>query len=452
MSGRTTNGNSLRGRLWIAGALGVLSAALLSAWGLGALFERAALSAFDRQLVEDQLTLIGLIAADGDGAVRLRREPADDRYARVFSGYYWQIVHGSETLGSRSLWDAGLDLPPAMQPSSAEAVHFLPVTGPQEQRLRAAVRTVQHPGISGPVQVTVAGDVSSLHADVRRFRAAAAAGAGGIAALLLTVLVLQVGYGLRPLRGLASNLAEVRDGRRGRVDATNLPREVRPLAAHLNELLEFHEQAIRRARHAAGDLAHALKTPLAVLSAAAERSDADLPATVAAQVTRIRAAMDRHLAAGTPGSLQGRADVAATVEALMRLFGQAYAERGLNLQTDIAPGLAARCPPEDLEEMLGNVIDNACKWAKTGVIVRASFAPKRVLIEVEDDGPGIPPEARDEVLGRGVRLDERTDGSGLGLSIARELAEVYGGELALAGTAGDGLRVRLWLPRSTDGP
>src|SRR5690606_6278887 len=123
-----------------------------------------------------------------------------------------------------------------------------------------------------------------------------------------------------------------------------------------------------------------------------------------------------------------------------------------NLQTDIAPGLAARCPPEDLEEMLGNVIDNACKWAKTGVIVRASFAPQRMLIEVEDDGPGIPPEARDEVLGRGVRLDERTDGSGLGLSIARELAEVYGGELAQAGTAGDGLRVRLWLPRSTDGP
>ena len=157
--------------------------------------------------------------------------------------------------------------------------------------------------------------------------------------------------------------------------------------------------------------------------------------------------MDRHLAAGTPGSLQGRADVAATVDALLALFCQAYAERGLELHMDVAPGLVARCPPEDLEEMLGNVIDNACKWTKTSVSVRASFAPKRVLIEVEDDGSGIPPEARDEVLGRGVRLDERTDGSGLG-HIARELAEVYGGELALDEAAGGGLRVRLWLPRS----
>lgn len=433
---------SLRTRLWIAGLAGVVLAAALSAWGLGALFERANMAAFDRRLQDDQLTLIGLLARDGNADVRFQREPADARYERAFSGHYWQVRTESAVFRSRSLWDRDLD--PVMAPG-AGALRWTTFTGPLEQPLRAVVRTVRIAGVAAPVTVAVAADLTGLHADVRRFRTVAAAGAAGVGGLLLLLTLMQVNYGLRPLARLAEDLADVRAGNRERVDEDHLPTEVRPLAVLLNEVLVRHEAGIRRARHAAGDLAHALKTPLAVLAAAAERPDGDLPATVAAQVSRIRTAVDRHLAAGTPGPLQGRAEVAPVVQALARLLHQVHRERDVWIRSEVPAALAVRCATEDLEEMLGNLLDNACRWARSSVVVNARPVGDKVAIEVVDDGPGLAPEAMAAVLERGVRLDEREDSSGLGLSITRDLAEACGGQLALAADASGGLRVTLTL-------
>lgn len=434
---------SLRARLWIAGLAGVALAAVLSAWGLGTLFERAALATFDRRMQDDQLTLIGLLARDGNAGVRLQRELADARYERAFSGHYWQVGTGPGAFRSRSLWDRDLD---AVLVAVAAAPQWVAFTGPLEQSLRAVVRSVRVAGVADPVTVAVAADLAALHADVRRFRTVAAAGAAGVGGLLLLLTLMQVHYGLRPLAQLAGELAAVRSGDRQRVDQDHLPTEVRPLAVLLNEVLARHETGIRRARHAAGDLAHALKTPLAVLAAAAERPGDDLPATVATQVARIRAAVDRHLAAGTPGPLQARTGVAPVVQALAGLLYQVHRGKALAIRAEVPAALTVRCTTEDLEEMLGNVLDNACRWARHTVTVSARSAGDEVVIDVLDDGPGLSPEAMAAVLERGVRLDQRPDSSGLGLSITRDLVEGFGGRLALAADVSGGLRVTLALP------
>ena len=273
------------------------------------------------------------------------------------------------------------------------------------------------------------------------------------ALVCVSVGISQVRRGLSPFDELRARLPGVRDGRDRRLEGT-YPSEVQPLVNDLNALLDHREGIVRRAMAKAGDLAHGLKTPLAVLSQEADRARADghveLAAAISQQVERMRSQMDYHLAqarsaasGATPGA---RCPVLTSAEGLARTLLRLHAGRGLVIDVKVEPEHAVRAEREDLDEMLGNLLDNACKWAKSRVTIESTAADDAVVITVDDDGPGLDPSMRDAVLQRGVRADEAASGSGFGLAIARDLALLYGGSISLDSSPAGGLRARLELP------
>ena len=265
----------------------------------------------------------------------------------------------------------------------------------------------------------------------------------------------QVRRGLSPVTGLRTRLVALREGRHHRLEG-EYPGEIAPLVADLNALLDQRDQTVSRARAKAGDLAHGLKTPLAVLTQEAEQAAADghveLAATIQQQVDRMRRQVDHHLA-------QARADasarsssspivlVRASAEALTRTLLRLHADRGLHIAVDVPAELQVRVHREDLDELLGNLLDNAWKWARTRVRITAALDNGCIVVHVEDDGAGLPASMRAAVLGRGIRADEAAPGSGLGLSIVRDLAEAYGGSVTLDASPMGGLRASLTLPQ-----
>jgi len=263
----------------------------------------------------------------------------------------------------------------------------------------------------------------------------------------------QVRTGLSSLQALRARLGGVRAGRDRQIEG-QYPTEVQPLVADLNALLDHNERAVARAVAKAGDLAHGLKTPLAVLSHEAERARAEghqeLADTIAEQIERMRRQVDYHLAqarAAASGATPGaRCTVIASAEGLSRTLLRLHAGRGLTIDVRVAPDHTVRSHREDLDEMLGNLLDNACKWAKSRVAVESSSNGAGVVITVDDDGPGLEASMRDAVLHRGVKADEAAPGSGLGLAIVRDLADLYGGSIALGDSPIGGLRARLQLP------
>jgi signal transduction histidine kinase len=286
---------------------------------------------------------------------------------------------------------------------------------------------------------------------------------GSLALVLMLGGLSQVRRGLSPVNQLRGRLASLRDGRATRVDG-DYPAEVQPLVDDLNALLEHREEAVRRAQAKAGNLAHGLKTPLALLAQEAEQVEraghADVAAGIRQEVERMRRQIDYHLAqaraaasAAAPGT---RCAVATSVEPLVRTMRRLHADRGVTVTvTDIPADLAVPVERQDLDEMVGNLLDNACKWARSHVEVRTSAEPGEpretaplslVRIEVLDDGPGLDEAQRTAVLDRGVRADLATPGTGLGLAIVRDLAEVYGGGIDLARGANGGLVATLRLP------
>ena len=265
----------------------------------------------------------------------------------------------------------------------------------------------------------------------------------------------QIRRSLRAMTTLHSRLTAVHRGEQHEVTG-RYPSEVQPLVDDLNALLAERDQRVERALAKAGDLAHGLKTPLAVLARDAERAaasgDRELAASMAAQVERMRRQIDYHLAharaaaAGTgPGT---RSLVVASVDGLFRTLERLHAERALALRSAVAPGHAVRCRREDLDEMLGNLLDNACKWGRSRVDVESEVAGSSIVLTVDDDGAGIDPAMAARVLERGVRADEQVEGTGLGLAIVRDLAEIYGGSIELLRSPLGGVRARLQLPAS----
>ena len=258
-----------------------------------------------------------------------------------------------------------------------------------------------------------------------------------------------------PFRSLRASLSSVREGRSQRIEG-DYPAEVQPLVNDLNALLEDRERAVARAFATAGDLAHGLKTPLAVLAQEAEQADAaghhDLATTLRQLVERMQRQVDYHLArARATASARAapglRCSVLPSVEGLVRTMRRLHAGRELRIDTDVSPAHEIRGRKEDLDEMLGNLLDNACKWARSRVAISSSIDHSRLFISVDDDGPGLDPSLRAQVLQRGVRADQQVQGSGLGLAIVSDLAELYGGSVTLETSPLGGTRARLQLPR-----
>lgn len=277
-------------------------------------------------------------------------------------------------------------------------------------------------------------------------------------AVIIVVLIVagavQFRRAFSPLEELRERLGRVRSGGESRIDG-RYPSEVQPLVDDLNALLEHQEHAVRRAVSKAGDLAHGLKTPLAVLTQEAERAGsaghAQLAAVLAEQVQRMQRQVEYHLAharAAASGASSGAtASVLQSVDGLVRTLLRLHASRAIGIDVHVDAAHVVRVQREDLDEMLGNLLDNACKWTKSRVVVTSVVEGDALVIAVEDDGPGVPAEKRDAVLQRGVRADESAPGSGFGLAIVRELAELYGGSIHLERASAGGLRAVLRLPR-----
>jgi signal transduction histidine kinase len=269
---------------------------------------------------------------------------------------------------------------------------------------------------------------------------------------LMVAGVLLLRRGLAPFARLRRRLSAVHTGQQRRVEGV-YPAEVQPLIDDLNLLLEAREKAVQRAVATAGDLAHGLKTPLALLQQevqrASEAGQSELAESIAQQVHRMDRQVDYHLArarAAASGASGARCPVGDCADALVRTLQKLYTGRALRIVSHVAPGLCVRAQREDLDEMLGNLLDNACKWAAVNVVLEASSVGNLVMLTVADDGPGLAPALREAALERGVRLDEAAPGSGLGLAIVRDLAELYGGSVTLEDSRLGGLQARLSLP------
>jgi signal transduction histidine kinase len=268
---------------------------------------------------------------------------------------------------------------------------------------------------------------------------------------LITAMLIQVRVGLMPLRRVSEALARIREGRARTLEG-EFPSEIAPLASELNGLISHSTEVVGRARAHVANLAHFLKTPLTVLANEAASAKGPLADTVARQVTVMRRQVDHYLAraraAGALDVLGSRTEVAPVLNDLSRVLKRMHADKALEIEVKVAPALAFRGEREDLEEMAGNLIDNAFKWARSRIVVDAGpLDGTRLVLRVEEDGPGLGPEERARAMKRGERFDESVPGTGLGLAIVRDIAKLYGGNISLDESKLGGLEVRLELPR-----
>jgi len=451
---------SLVRRLVILAAGWSLAVLLVSALVLALLFQQAAIRRFDQGLLEliDNLTAGTTIAEKGEVVA-----PAltDLRALRAFSGKYWQIAEPAPDgklkvlVRSRSLWDSELkspdDIVKRLDAEPGQPVSYN-TSGPLNEPLRAMATQAKLPGRGAPVVFMAAEDRSPVDRDVRGFITATA-----IAFLLLGVgmiaaVVIQVRVGLNPLFALRREVADVRRGKAERVQSA-YPSELAPLADELNALMAHNQEVVERQRTHVGNLAHALKTPLSVMLTEARQTGGSLAGVVETQAEAMRQQVDHHLRrARAAARMQGsgeRTSVADVLDELARTLERIFQDKGVEIDWDAPDDLYFQGERQDLLELAGNAMENAGKWCRRKVRVRAAAAPgDRLRLTIEDDGPGLTPEQREAVVRRGARLDETAPGSGLGLSIIDELSRAYGGWLKLGQGRLGGLLVEMELPRA----
>jgi len=434
--------------LWIAILLG------FGGFALDRLLTSAISRNFDSQLEFELNALMAAAEIGPDGEVLLNRPLADQRFLEPYSGLYYQITGDQKAapgdqdlqdLPSRSLWDRKLIVEGAHRDVQR---HFYDSKEFPEETLRVVERDGLLPGSKVRWRFQIAQSRVTLDEQIAVIRRTMIRSFVILGLGLIVLAALQASYGLWPLRRVRRAIAEIRSGEKSRIDE-RLPLEIEPLAAELNQLLEHNELQAEEARRHAGNLAHALKTPLTVITNAATANDPDLANTVCREVTIMRRQVDHHLARaraiGRRSDAQARAAIWPSLEAVERAMSRLYEHVTVDLAGD--KDAAVRVERQDLDEMLGNLIENAAKYGHGRVFVTVKKGGPAAIIEVEDDGPGIPAEERSSIFDRGVRLDTGKPGTGLGLAIVRDVAEIYGGSIELDESEDlGGLLARLKLP------
>jgi signal transduction histidine kinase len=449
---------SLVRRLVLLAAAWSLAVLAVAGVALSMFFSQAVTARFDDGLDETVTSLVAAVPVD-KGVIDAPPVMAA-RFDPAYSGSYWQIVMVEPSgpghlFRSRSLWDRALDLPQdqleALAANPGDIVHYNSA-GPLQKPLRVAAMQARLEGLATPVIVMAAADRTPVSRDVRTFDTTTAIALVLLGAGLIAAVVIQVRVGLQPLFALQREVTAVRTGRSERIGG-HYPRELEPLAAELNALMTHTQEVVERQRTHVGNLAHALKTPLSVILTEASQQGGPLAEVVTRQAETMGQHVDHHLrraraAARTQG--QGEStQVAPVVEDLSRTLEKIYRGKLDEIEWDCPEDLRFHGERQDLLEIAGNVMENACQWANGRVRVTvAPDEPRRFVLTVEDDGPGLPPAKRGEVLRRGARLDERTPGSGLGLAIVDELARAYGGSITLGASPLGGVEALIRLPRA----
>lgn len=428
-------GPSLARRLWLAAMLFIVLALSVAGFAIDRALDRFTALQIDQRLDAQLLALASALTIGPDGQVGLRRDLDLPPYDRVLSGWYWQVTGDGVALQSRSLGGAGL--------SAQEPVH-----GPRGEPLHLRSRSIRLAGADSPFQLVAAAPQEELVAPVRTARRMLALTLGILALALLAAVTAQVFLGLRPLRRLSLALADVRAGR-ARCVPERQPAEVHDLVTELNALFAQNADQIAGARAHIGNLAHGLKTPLATLAAELRDGHTVDRETLAAAIAAMDRRIGHHLRRARSTALLGgrhvRTRLAPQIADLVLALSKIHAARELRFVVGIPDDIDVACDGHDVNEMCGNLLDNACKWTATVVEITAERNQRMAIIRVRDDGPGLQPRDIDIALSRGGRLDEAVAGSGFGLPITHEIAALYGGELTLE--AGEpGLRVVLSLP------
>jgi signal transduction histidine kinase len=428
---------------------------------LSTLYRETSENSFDERLLVYANDLAADLVTPGDADGREIPSLGDPRFSIPLSGWYWQVgrldalprdIHASRSLLGNPL--PGLTAPGAERRFGPIRKDY--VAGPEGRRERVVERDIDL-GEDGRFVVRVAGPADEMWDDQARFVGALVVTFTLLGVALGLTTLLQIRFGLKPLIDLGGAVGSVRRGQTDRISG-DYPHDIAPLAQELNLLLESNREILERARTQVGNLAHALKTPLSIIV-----NEADGPGDTLSDLVREQAAIMRHQvdyyldrarAAALAGTLGAVTEVAPVMDGLVRTFAKIYRDRNLAITVTTEPNLRFRGERQDLEEMAGNLIDNACKWTRSRVEIRAESAERdgrsSLRIVVEDDGNGLPEPALREVLSRGRRLDETKPGSGLGLSIVSELVADYQGRFELGAASSGGLRAELELPGVVD--
>lgn len=453
--------NSLALRLFFSATVWTVVILVATGIVLSSLYRQAVERSFDRRLGVYLRTLVADVASPPeDSADKTAPSLGEPLFELPLSGWYWQVTRLNaqkpDIRSSRSLWDGGLprldDLGVVMD---ADGTRRRYVSGPEDQKLRLIERTVDL-GDDGRYRIAVAGDSQEIDEETRSFDQALTVTFGVLAVVLLLTTLFQVRFGLAPLKRLSESLAAIRSGSAERLEG-QFPFEIEPLARETNALIDANRQIVERARTHVGNLAHALKTPISVIvNEARANKDEPLAIKVREQTDIMRDQVARHLErahlAARVKIVGTVTDARAVVTALARTMEKLQRDRGIAIDLEAPTEARFQGERQDLEEMVGNLVDNACKWARSRVSIEVTAergdARHRPLVRiiVDDDGIGLTPEQREQVARRGQRLDETKPGSGLGLSIVVELAGLYGGSLTLADAPIGGLRAELVLP------
>lgn len=452
---------SLSRRLIIGAAVWSLVLLIVMSSVLTVLNRNQALQLLHEELDSTLVTLTRAtdVAEDGDVTLFRNFAPSDERFLRPLSGRYWIVARLDEDrnvaswLNSNSVWDWDIPwekIPVANVSENLGQTRYETLRGPDKEPVRMAVKAIALPGLDAPVVLIAGIDRRPTDRITRNFLITLTASMTMLAVGLIAAMVIMVKFGLRPLARIEHDVSDIRAGEKERLDES-YPQEIAPLAIELNKLLEHNRNVVERARTHVGNLAHALKTPIAVLMNEAQGDD-PFAKLVRRQTETMSQNVQHYLkraqAAARAEILGARTEVAPAIDDLTRLLQRLFQDQGIS----VAPGrvdesLCFRGERQDLDEMLGNLLENACKFAETKVRVTGEKSEDgELVIHVDDDGPGLTEEERAQALKRGVRLDETAPGTGLGLSIVKDLAELYSGRFTLSDSPLGGLRATLALP------
>jgi signal transduction histidine kinase len=454
-------GSSLATRLFLSATAWLVIILAVTGIALSSVYRSAVERAFDRRLNLYLRTLVAEVATPDDPPDRQFQSLGEPLFELPLSGWYWQIARldtdKPDMRGSRSLWDKKL---PKLEERegglTAAGVRLGYVDGPENQNLRMVERPVDL-GTDGRFLVSVAGDATEILDETRNFDYYLGGTFVALGIVLLLTTVFQVRFGLAPLKRISESIAAIRSGRAERLEG-EFPVEIAPLARETNALIDANREIVERARTHVGNLAHAIKTPLSVIVNETSAHAMDpFAAKVLEQANVMRNQVAHHLErariAARPSIIGTITEVAPAMEALRRTMEKIHRDRGISISLQADGQAKFRGERQDLEEMAGNLVDNACKWAASQVSIEVLVESKPepgtgpvLRIIVDDDGLGLSELERAQVSRRGQRLDESKPGSGLGLSIVVDLAALYGGRLSLASAPMGGLRAELMLP------
>ncbi len=444
---------SLAGRLLFAAVFWTAAATSVGGWLFSYAFESYVEKQVDTNLELAIDTMVGVSQIDTNGVLVFTRRVFDSRFEKVYSGWYWQVSEeGKEPFRSRSLWDHALDVDMGNRSFSLNVRSAL---GPDGQQLRLMELDVILPESERIYRFMAAADSAQMQSAIDDFDRILFLSLAAIAATIVLGVISQLWFGLKPIRAIGQRLSDVREGRRHRLEG-QWPREIDPMATEINALIDHNEKIVERARTHVGNLAHALKTPLSVIrNECDDMDDGDQKTVLVTQVDEVRRHIDHHLKrARVAGAGRGTGvAVKPVIDKLVRAMAVIHSDKELEFYCDIPEGLSFAGELEDFNELAGNLVDNAAKWANsylrvTALIVKES--PRRPYFEliVEDDGVGVSSSELDLLFERGMRFDEHVPGTGLGLAIVRDIAEMYGGQVSADHSKLGGLKVSLVLPRT----